>query len=84
MEDNKEDRMFPGLRRGMMLTFVGIAVFMRYACYLLCAVFLYLLYSDFEKAKKNDIIPAFVITAILAILMLIIERLFKKNIKDLS
>lgn len=83
MEDN-DNRMFPGLRRGMMFTFIGIAKFFRYVCYLLCAVFLYLLYQDFNKAKADGVIVAFVVTFLLAIAMFIVEWKFTKNIDKLS
>ncbi len=81
MDEN--DKMFPGLRRGLVLIIIAVAKMLRYVCYLICAVCLYKLYEDYQKSKELGFVMAFVITFFFAIILWILEWKFKKDIDKL-
>lgn len=82
--DEPNARIFPELRKGLILITIGIAKLLKYVCYLLCATFLYKLYANFEKSKAEGHFEGFVITFLLAIALWRLEWLFSKDINKIS
>jgi Na+-transporting NADH:ubiquinone oxidoreductase subunit NqrD len=80
---DEKDKIFPGLRRGLVLIIIAVARLLRYVCYLLCAVCLYKLNENYAQAKELGFITAFVVTFIMAFILWFLEWKFTKNMDKL-